>query len=301
MIHVDRRSVPAPAALAGDTSAGARERQKVLEFYAAAGHRGQAYPGDFSAYKSPEVIAALQQLFRGKCAYCESYYAATQPVDVEHFRPKSGVAAVDGKTGKAVLQRPGYYWLAASWENLLPSCIDCNRERTQEVPGEDPAKLGKANKFPIAGGRYRFAPGSEAREKPLLLDPCADADDPAAHLEFLATGVVRPMLDARRRPSRKGKASIDVYGLQRNGLVQSRRDRASAVLAQVWRVRRLEREVDFADPRTVSTLRDEMAILKGYMEDAGPYAQMARQLIERNYRPGEQGAPDRPLAPLANH
>jgi uncharacterized protein (TIGR02646 family) len=286
VIFVDRKAVPAPADLDGETSEGARERQRVIDFYRDPANRELMCPIAFKAYKLPGVIKALEQLFKKKCSYCETFYAATQPVDVEHFRPKSGVAVVDAVTGKPRLQRPGYYWLAANWENLLPSCIDCNRERTQEIPGEDPAKVGKANKFPIANRRYRFEPDALGQETPLLLNPCVDR--PEEHLEFLDDGVIRPALDARRRASRKGKASIQVYGLRRAGLVQARRDYALQVRAQIERVQKLEGILDLNVPQQCQMLEYEMATLKGYMESSRPYAQMARQLIRRNYRPAGQ-------------
>ena len=100
----------------------------------------------------------------GKCAYCESFYAGTQPVDVEHYRPKG---KVDGMAG-----HPGYWWLAGRWENLLPSCIDCNRKRRQKTPKaadgllvtllengdfdrQDTLSTGKATAFPLAEGSPR--------------------------------------------------------------------------------------------------------------------------------------------------
>lgn len=156
----------------------------------------------FRAYKDDEVRHALEALFHGKCAYCESRYDVTAPVDIEHYRPKS--AAQDGSHG-------GYWWLAASWTNLLPSCIDCNRKRKQPTPivraslsmlvadrlggrSVGIVQTGKESCFPIQGARVVGPPSSGAadaaklaesellRERPLLLDPCRDK--PNDHLEF---------------------------------------------------------------------------------------------------------------------
>ena len=65
---------------------------------------------DFSRYRRSEVKVELEKIFHGKCAYCESAFSSTQPVDVEHYRPKGPVEGVVG--------HPGYWWLAADWENL---------------------------------------------------------------------------------------------------------------------------------------------------------------------------------------
>jgi uncharacterized protein (TIGR02646 family) len=284
MIWVDRSQVPIPVELVGKASAGELELAAAMAFYGDPANLGESY--EFSAYKSPGVIRALQALFHGKCAYCESQYLGTAPVDVEHFRPKGGVAVLE--KGKVVLRKPGYYWLAAKWSNLLPSCIDCNRKRTQEFPGEDPAKTGKANHFPLKNdARRAMRSGEEARERPLLLNPCEDRPD--EHLEFTEDGAVREALDRRQRPSVRGRVSIEVYGLRRTGLSQLRRDRAILVLAQIKRVKRLEQKLlrDPDDPELEAELAEEIGIFKEYMEDHQPYAGMARQLVRAFYRPGQ--------------
>lgn len=213
---------------------------------------------DFTRYKEASVKTALEQLFHGKCAYCESFYGATQPVDVEHFRPKGEVENVDG--------HPGYWWLAMEWTNLLPSCIDCNRRRKQKTPtpsGDGRATLldsgdfdrskslntGKECAFPLIGGVVRaMNPAADlSAERRLLIDPTID--DPDAHLAFhvdrahlvslvyprpLSPGQALALPDAVADPeglataakaahvSPMGMVSIQIYGLNRLGLVQNR-------------------------------------------------------------------------------
>lgn len=272
MIRVNRSGVPVPAVLNGPGSEGMQERQKATAFYANPANREKSF--DFRVYKDDAVKRALNELFHLKCAYCESKYAATQPVDVEHYRPK-GAVVVNGERRK-----PGYYWLAAAWDNLLPSCIDCNRSRTQEFPDADPRLSGKANLFPVENEDQRAtAPGEEAQERRLLLHPCRDF--PEAHLEFLEEGLVRPKLKSGGQPSPKGVASIEVYGLQRMGLVSMRRDRLKLVLAQIKRVARLVERLD-RDPDDVELqgwLEEEMAELQRLQQADQPYAAMAQQFI----------------------
>jgi hypothetical protein len=195
-------------------------------------------------------------------------------VDIEHYRPKGAV--VD----HGQLRKPGYYWLAASWDNLLPSCIDCNRSRTQEFSDADPHAAGKANQFPIQNEDERAtAPGEEARERRLLLHPCQD--DPEGHLEFLEEGVVRAKLDTEGHPSPMGQASIDVYALQRRELVSLRRDRLLLILAQIRRVARfidwLDRDPD--DVEVAGWLEEEMEELHRLQAADQPYAAMAQQFV----------------------
>ncbi|MFM9829001.1 MAG: hypothetical protein ACKVOB_09715 [Sphingomonas sp.] len=186
---------------------------------------------DFKVYKDPAHKAALEKLFFGKCAYCETFYNATAPVDIEHYRPKGEVAEAPG--------HPGYWWLAMVWENLLPSCIDCNRKRNQLVPKQssDLADLysnsirlasgqsGKKDSFPIRDPATRATREAMpvAAEDALLLNPCIH--DPEAYLAWhfpadapiaLALPVANPV------KALVAATSIHVYGLNRLGLVQER-------------------------------------------------------------------------------
>jgi uncharacterized protein (TIGR02646 family) len=265
-----------PQSLAGPGSIGDLERAAAIAFFGLPANHGASYD-DFKAYKSPDVVQALNQRFANKCAYCESVYAATAPVDVEHYRPKGGVE-VDGK-----LRKPGYYWLAAEWTNLLPSCIDCNRKRTHEFPDAEPALRGKANKFPIANPTKRAAnPGEEAAEQRLLLHPCLDK--PEKHLEFIEEGAIRPAL-IRGRASEMGRLSIEVYGLDRPGLVHERQRlliRMDGLMARIRRtLERIQRPGVDAQRRQEldEDLRLDVAELKTYEGADQPYAGMARQMI----------------------
>jgi len=91
----------------------------------------------------------LDNVFHGKCAYCETDIGRARMFggDAEHFRPKSSVRNL--VSGKYVVSRaklpdgqsiehPGYFWLAYLWQNLMPTCKECNS-------GD-----GKCDKLPVA-------------------------------------------------------------------------------------------------------------------------------------------------------
>jgi hypothetical protein len=197
----------------------------------------------FKRYKLKSVKDSLEKMFHGKCAYCETFYASSQPLDVEHFRPKGAVAGVD--------DHRGYWWLGMVWENLLPSCIDCNRKRNQITPIGDTSQVrlleetagfsgsaavgsGKKDSFPIAGTGVRASGRTDQllEEKALLLNPCDD--DPELHLNFffdrdspvsfvLARQLAGdPDYSGADGLSLKGATSVHVYGLNRLRLVQAR-------------------------------------------------------------------------------
>ena len=253
-----KRILPGPSILKAPYTRGAK--RGLTEFELAKNHLDTGKTGsfDYKRYKEDAVRDALEEMFARKCAYCESAYDIVQPVDIEHFRPKNAVEGVDNHRG--------YWWLAMDWENLLPSCIDCNRRRDQKLPmrlGETLLEMTHQRRLVAAAGKRAIFPvedeakrwtcledqlgddGSE--EGRLLLDPTRD--DPALHLGFCvdstdAGGLVYArsatssgtgfIPDAETAPdalarqarsagaSRKGTASIHIYGLNRNGLVQAR-------------------------------------------------------------------------------
>lgn len=271
MIHV-RRDPRGPAVLSDPRGIAARERKKVEEFYA--DEKNRFAPFAFSAYRADEVKEALERMFHGKCAYCEARYAGTQPMDVEHWRPKGKV--VDGGT-----EYGGYYWLASEWTNLLPSCVDCNRQRTQTIaPDGVKRSVGKAMSFPLEEGSPRATRrGETEREKPLLLDPCNDR--PEEYLEFVADGVVRPRGGTARA---KARASIDTYALNRSGLVEERRRLLRLIEQRIATIEQLMRILD--DPRGISEIvvedliAHELAELRACTRPERPFSLMARQQLD---------------------
>ena len=196
-----------------------RARAKTL----AAISQGAAHVIDESTYGHAQVRMALEDLFRRKCAYCESFTTATSPWDVEHFRPKKAVSAATA--------HPGYFWLAYTWENLYLSCQFCNQRRrdqpTTEEPTLGPAK-GKLDQFPLSDESTRaMKPGDNlAAEARLLLDPCAD--DPSLHLTFGLKGRAKPVVG-----SAMGATTIEVCNLNRKRLREQRETLVQLVLEQV--------------------------------------------------------------------
>ncbi len=244
----------------------------------------------FSAYKDKEVKTALEKLFHGKCAYCETRYTGLQPVDVEHWRPK-GLAI--GRRGEEM--KPGYYWLAAEWHNLLPSCIDCNRSRNHTVPPDgERINLGKLNQFPLAdeNKRWREHLVPDPGEQPLILDPCRD--QPEEHLRFTAEGVAAAREVDPGQPSPIGEESIRVYALNRGGLVLERQEvlkliqRRKLTILKLMEIQdRIER-LAVADQQereevlllVEELLEREMIELREFMRPEKPFSLMVTEVVE---------------------
>jgi uncharacterized protein (TIGR02646 family) len=149
-------------------------------------------------YGDATVKAALIQAQHGKCAFCERYVG--EDGDVEHFRPKAGCC--QGK--RTTMQRPGYYWLAYDWDNLLLACSACNSRN-------------KRNLFPLADDttRARCHTDDLTRESPLFINPAEE--DPEALIGWRKE-VAYPIKNDKR-----AKQTIEELGLNRPALIHSRR------------------------------------------------------------------------------
>lgn len=147
----------------------------------------------------------------GKCGFCEGLVAGNQYGDIEHFRPKAEVhelvddpdrwgverranSTVTNRKTKEPIVKPGYWWLAYSWDNFLLSCLTCNQ-------------VWKANLFPVKGPRARAA---GVQENALLLSPFDDFN-PSEHFEYGRLGEIIGT-------SERGRATIITCGLDRPSL-----------------------------------------------------------------------------------
>lgn len=292
MIHVPRVSNKAPDVLTQKSSrSGKTETEEAMEHYEKWPQlkEGERKSFDFKSYGHEEVRETLMEMFNGKCAYCESLLA-THPMEVEHWRPKSAVFNEDTKK----LMKPGYYWLGAAWDNLLASCIDCNRARNHRsrVTGEK-TKLGKANRFPVEDESKRTRkPGEEDKEKPLLFNPCVDR--PERCLEFIISKegiVIRPKVDDASESYEKARFSIEVYGLNRHELAQARKQVLDPIEMSIETITGFMEHLDAVDDATMKQklkklMHKRMAEFKKYTRPEYQYSLMLKQRIER-FKAGE--------------
>ena len=212
MMWVDRSTVAIPSALVrGTGSLADREYQKGSAYYASLERNRQRGAFQFTAYRHPSVRQALERLFHGKCAYCETPIVEAQPGDIDCYRPKAGVMSANGELLASL-----YWWLASEWSNLYLVCPDCNR--VSRRGSGDGNYHGKGGRFPIEDERKRASNLASAEqliaEKPLLLDPCEPGVE--QHLVFSADGLVSSS-------TLRGVTTIEVLGLNRLALVDARR------------------------------------------------------------------------------
>lgn len=292
MRMVNRNLVAAPASLSQDdpNSPAAQELEKARGHFMLPPPRKRKQ-FNFKAYKSQDVVESLEKLFHRKCAYCETKYGAAQPTDVEHFRPKGGVEGCQ--------DHPGYWWLAARWDNILPSCIDCNRSRyhhVEQLP-YDPLssqrrgtryRLGKGTSFPILGGAYVYDEHSDlGTEQEALIDPTRR--DPADHLVWLDFDG-RSLISPRRLDSvldECGKHTYRVFGLNRQGLVEHRTALMNQIRARCAHIADLlGKSVSKTTSEETAMQFRELALgqlkeLQDYAAPDAPYSAMAQEIISQ--------------------
>jgi uncharacterized protein (TIGR02646 family) len=211
---------------------------------------------DSSFYAAEDVKQALIKMQHGKCCLCESKITHVAYGDVEHFRPKKAVLEDDG-----LLRRPGYYWLAYTWENLLLACEICNRRE-------------KRNVFPIEGERAK-RPGDDLdQEQPLFIDP-AGPDDPETLITFTDLGRA-VAVDGNRR----GQITIQKLGLNRDDLEEERRKRLQTLRWLVMLKRLAESQQD-QEPLHQETLASAWEELARCIQADAEYAGMSRAFLRR--------------------
>jgi hypothetical protein len=147
---------------------------------------------------------------------------------VEHYRPKGSV--------KEDRTHTGYYWLAYTWENLLPSCTYCNQKRKDQPLWDDPVlgpAEGKADQFPLAdnGVRAKDWDSPLEDEKPLLLNPCVD-NDCETHFRYDIQGQIFPAKSNKQRVTR-ATATIRLCHLKRRRLRNARAELMGKVIKAV--------------------------------------------------------------------
>ena len=208
---------------------------------------GEMPKANAAVYADPAVKRTLCAAQHDKCAFCETINPSSHEV-VEHYRPKDGWRQSRGDA----LQKPQYFWLAYAWENLLFVCDVCND------------RAHKENLFPLANPVFRATPDEPdtAGEDPLLINPYGPRD-PEDHIDWNSD------VPVVRNGSPRGRATIEVLGLDRDGMrADFRRAHLSETEVSLARLERLPKN----DP-----LRVEMrSAFPKFLGDDAPWAAMIR-------------------------
>lgn len=158
-------------------------------------------------YAHRSVKEELIKLQNKTCCFCESRIIHITSGDVEHFRPKA--AFFDEKS--KLFHKPGYFWLAYEWSNLLLSCELCNRRY-------------KKTFFPLKDNSKRCNVSCSfdiTCEEPLFINPCEV--EPSEHITFIGT--------VPKSKTEEGDVTITALGLDREDLNEMRYDSINAIMS----------------------------------------------------------------------
>jgi uncharacterized protein (TIGR02646 family) len=251
MIRLHRPHEP-PAILANE---GAAQTRRFCEQYDAdpASYQGgtAGFQFDRAIYGDPLVKQALREMQHNKCCFCEACVPHISSGDVEHYRPKAGFR----QEQEGELERPGYYWLAYDWENLLFCCEICNRRHKRDL-------------FPLADPRSRARShhGAIAQESPLFVNPAAE--DPAQSISFNEE-VPLPVAGSARDAATIRAIGLDRPALNERRLGHLQTSRLIVALALLF-------------PGTPEG-RKAREWVERAQSDGGEYASMVRAYLARNH------------------
>lgn len=235
-------------------TAGTAERDKICRAFDASPSDYQSgrrkFTFDRRIYGHATVKDSLIAAQHKKCCFCEAKVG--NDGDVEHFRPKSAVS--QGKRTKLI--RPGYFWPAYDWDNLLLCCSTCNTRHKRSL-------------FTLVDRENRALThhDSVAGESPLFIDP--SRTDPELHIGF------RREVPYARDGSASGRHTINALGLDREIMNERRRDRLGMLSALVDSLRAL-RLIDSPNEDVAEKVVVLQRLVRAALEDDAEFASMAR-------------------------
>ncbi|MEQ9008309.1 MAG: hypothetical protein RLP12_10525 [Ekhidna sp.] len=219
----------------------------------------------------------LSKMSYGKCWYSESHDSHSF-YDVDHFRPK-----LEATRSEQDIDKPGYEWLAFSWDNFRYSANCSNRKSTNHDTG---IVEGKGSWFPLMPNSVKacWNDRCESKEKPVLLDPVNKRD--VKLIDVDDKGMVIPSKIAKGSNLLRVKKTIECYGLNLPRIVEAR----LRVMRQITNhIKRVEKTLEAADiegaPLLVIDslpLEDEYDALEEYTKPEQPYARAARRAMRVN-------------------
>lgn len=171
-----------------------------------------------STYCGNEVRLALKEIYKNKCAYCETDTSAGTVLRIEHYRPRNGIKGE---------KHSGYYWLIYEWSNLLAACENCNRAKSNAFPIDRDGKRATGPvyiKGKLSKGDCLASSKTLRAEKPLILHP--EIDEPEKNIIFLPDGMAKGI-------TRQGRQTIDLCKLNRGALVLARKKVIDSFLADI--------------------------------------------------------------------
>lgn len=192
-----------------------------------------------------------------KCCFCESKVAHVDAGDVEHYRPKGE----SKQTNSGLANKPGYYWLAYKWDNLLIACQRCNRREKKSL-------------FPLLNPDSRASSTNKdiSFERPVFINPCMENPE-----NFIKFNFEYPVgIDDEGR----GQKTLDELNLVNNeSLNEMRRTHLEITVTLIELTDSLINKLDKTND-DVDKVSRSLGLLLGFLEDSAHYAGMIRSNLK---------------------
>jgi hypothetical protein len=216
----------------------------------------------------------LADMSYGKCWYSESPDPQSF-FDVDHYRPK-----LEARRSDTEVDKPGYEWLAFSWENFRYAANCSNRIRENIETG---VVEGKGSWFPLLEGSVKasWTKRCEAEEGAVLLDPIKQSD--VDLVEVKADGKIGASRLAVGNAKRRVEQSCKLYGLNLPGIKGARLRLMREVQGMVEVL--ADTLVAASDPEMAATIADRLPVgkqrdlIKLKTLPRSPYSKAARAAL----------------------
>ena len=178
--------------------------------------------GLYQSYRyGHEVIRTeLDDIYFGKCAYCETKIKPVSTEHIEHFRPKAKITNVNAN---------GYYWLGYEWSNLLLACPSCNGKKDTKFPLLRNNHIVNHPVNPVGDIDYLLLPESAdylLQERSLLINPEYWKPENLMYIDYF--GKLIPI-----KNNLLAVTTIEEIGLNRDDLVANRQSKIDKIIIRI--------------------------------------------------------------------
>lgn len=222
-----------------------------------------------SRYGHDDVREQLDELYHGKCCYCESTIRPVSPEHVEHYRPKAEISGVNNS---------GYYWLGNEWENLMIICPSCNGRKLAKFPVNNlritnhPINLANILDF----SQIPNYSGYLSKERPLIINPEFHYPENLMHHDYICRLV--PI-----KNNKLARTTIEEVGLNNDLLVFKKQKIIDDIISDIefQLYERYRDDEPLSEPQFLRQLDKIFQSIVSRLHYTAEYTMLGRDMIER--------------------
>jgi hypothetical protein len=221
-----------------------------------------------------EIKDELFDLSHGKCWYSEAKRTVSF-FDVDHFRPKNNVKALNWDGFETSNIDEGYWWLAFDWKNYRPAGEIINRKNSDE----NGVCRGKQDYFPLVKGCQCAATPNDniENEIPIILDPTVLED--SIIISFDMNGEVIPAVPNDTFEYYRAKVTIKLLHLDNPLLTDARLHVWNYCKRLLDEIEKIILKRDAVSPLIEEIKRDKLAELAELLSPKSEFSSVATACI----------------------